>query len=184
MGHRLPYRDSPAFGGGASGDGNFVKLPCVDSFCHHWTNCKKNADNSSVRKSSPVKMAGFLKFPLNKSDHVHFIFISVGMYFSWTPINRLAMECDFDKLAKYMMNCTSCRQSWMVLQLRYALIAIFFCFIVLAGICVPFSHSSVHFSIKLAIFDRKYGTKTMQTNEINRSRLPNRSIDTRLLVRL
>lgn len=46
---------------GGSGTGRFVKLPWLASVCHHWINCKKNADNSNPRKMMLVRTAECLR---------------------------------------------------------------------------------------------------------------------------
>lgn len=78
---------------GASGLGSLVKLPLFVSFCHHWMNCRKNADNSKTRNAIPVKRAECRKFIVNKSDHVHSRFVSVGKYTRCCPTIRFKMEC-------------------------------------------------------------------------------------------
>lgn len=100
---------------GGSGTGRLVKLPWLASFCHHWINCKKNADSSRPRKMILVRTAEclwyktiksklmrpdmtkcsqsftHLKFPLNISLQLQSFSSTAGKYvkFIWTARSSL-----------------------------------------------------------------------------------------------
>lgn len=89
---------------GGSGTGKLVKFPWLASFCHHWMNCRKNADNSKPRKMTLVRTAECLMIER------YYLVNLIQDREKETPPCQYSLKIAFEKIAPTPVVLLSCRQ--------------------------------------------------------------------------